>query len=139
MTILDTNVISALMLERPDLAVVRWLNRQPRTSVWSTVISIFEIRGGLLTMPAGRRQSQRIAAFEQILAGVIEDRLAVFDQAAAEKAAELASEREKRGRPGDLRDTMIAGIVLASHAVLATRNVKHFADIAKSVVSPWEA
>ena len=34
---------------------------------------------------------------------------------------------------------MIAGIVLASHATLATRNVKHFEEISKSVVNPWEA
>ena len=34
---------------------------------------------------------------------------------------------------------LIAGIVLANHATLATRNVRHFEDIAKSVVNPWEA
>ena len=33
---------------------------------------------------------------------------------------------------------MIAGIVLASHATLATRKVKHFEDIASSVVNPWQ-
>jgi predicted nucleic acid-binding protein len=33
---------------------------------------------------------------------------------------------------------MIAGIVLASHAKLATRNVKHFEEIASSLVNPWE-
>ena len=48
----------------------------------------------------------------------------------------------RKGRKRDglarLRDTMIAGIVLASHANLATRNVKHFEDIAASVVNPWE-
>jgi len=27
----------------------------------------------------------------------------------------------------------------ASHATLATRNVKHFEDIAGSVVNPWDA
>jgi toxin FitB len=43
------------------------------------------------------------------------------------------------GRPRDPRDTMIAGIERANLATLATRNVKHFADIAKSVVNPWEA
>jgi len=137
MIILDTNVVSALMQERPDSTVAGWLDRQPRTSVWTTAITIFEIRNGLLTMPAGRRQSQRLVAFEQILTGIIQERLAVFDPAAAEKAAELAAERQRVGRPGELRDAMIAGIVLASHAVLATRNVKHFEDIAKSVVNPW--
>jgi hypothetical protein len=34
---------------------------------------------------------------------------------------------------------MIAGIVLASRATLATRNAKHFDDLSISVVNPWEA
>jgi len=38
---------------------------------------------------------------------------------------------------GDLRDTMIASIALANHAVLATRNVSHFADRSVPVVNPW--
>ena len=33
---------------------------------------------------------------------------------------------------------MIARIVLATHATLATRNIKHFEEIAPSLVNPWE-
>ena len=33
----------------------------------------------------------------------------------------------------------IAGIVIARRAALATRNVKHFADLTAEVVNPWEA
>jgi len=137
MILLDSNVVSALMEDGPPLAVVAWLDSQPRPSIWTTSITVFEIRFGLHAMPAGKRRAQRTAAFDQILAKVIEERIATFDSAAAEQAAELAAERRRTGRPGELRDTMIAGIVLASHATLATRNVKHFADIAKSVVNPW--
>jgi predicted nucleic acid-binding protein len=36
MIILDTNVISAVMCDRPPEAVVGWLDRQPRISVWTT-------------------------------------------------------------------------------------------------------
>jgi predicted nucleic acid-binding protein len=32
---------------------------------------------------------------------------------------------------------MMAGIVLARHASLATRNVSHFADIRATVINPW--
>jgi hypothetical protein len=138
MIVLDTNVLSALMLDPPPLAVVEWLNSQPHLSVWTTSITVFEIRFGLNSMPAGKRQEQRIAAFERILTDVIEQRFASFDSAAAERAAELAADRRRRGRPVDVRDTMIAGIVLASHAKLATRNVKNFEEIASSVVNPWE-
>jgi hypothetical protein len=139
MIVLDTNVLSALMLDRPPLAVAGWLDRHPHLSVWTTSITVFEIRFGLDSMPPGKRQAQRIALFEQILADVIEQRIALFDSASADRAAELAADRRRNGRPGELRNTMIAGIVLASHATLATRNVKHFDDIAASVVNPWEA
>jgi predicted nucleic acid-binding protein len=138
MIVLDTNVLSALMLDRPPLAVVEWLDRQPHLSVWATSITVFEIRFGLNSMPAGKRQAQRIAVFERILADVIEQRFVPFDSASAERSAELAADRRRKGRPGEMRDTMIAGIVLASHAKLATRNVRHFEDIAASVVNPWE-
>jgi len=45
--------------------------------------------------------------------------------------------RTRAGRPVDVRDTQIAGIVLARRAALATRNVRHFADLKLSVVDPW--
>jgi len=44
-------------------------------------------------------------------------------------ARDLMASRHKKGRPGELRDMMIAGIVLAQHAALATRNTAHFDDI----------
>ena len=137
MIVLDTNVLSEFMIHVPDARVVRWLNSQPRSSVWTTSISVYEIRSGLLAMQAGRRQAALSSVFERLLNSTIEGRIAVFDTAAAERAAELEAAAQKRGRPRDRRDTMIAGIVLASHATLSTRNAKHFEDIAKSVVNPW--
>jgi predicted nucleic acid-binding protein len=138
MIILDTNVLSALMRPSPDAEVIRWLNNQPRTSIWTSSVTIFEIEFGLQTMPAGKRQSAMAASFRSWLEDIVQGRIANYDSSAAICAAELAAVRQKRGRPGELRDTMIAGIVLASHATLATRNVKHFEDIAASVVNPWD-
>ena len=138
MILLDTNVLSALMRQKPDAAVIRWLDRQPRTSVWTTAITVFEVRFGLQTMARGTRRTALIAAFDHLLANLIQQRVAHFDSAAAQAAADLMAERQKQGRPGQLRDTMIAGIVLATHATLATRNTRHFEDIAASIVNPWE-
>jgi predicted nucleic acid-binding protein len=139
MILLDTNVLSALMRQKPDREVIHWLDRQPRTSVWTTAITVFEIRFGLQVMPAGKRRTALIADFDQLLENLIQQRVAQFDTAAAQAAADLMAERQKQGRPGELRDTMIAGIVLATHATLATRNTKHFDDIASSVVNPWNS
>jgi len=136
MTILDTNVLSALMHVAPERNVVAWLDQQPRTSIWTTSITILEIRFGLQIMAGGKRRSALIQSFEELL-GKIDHRVVPFDVAAAEQAGDLMASRHKKGRPGDLRDTMIAGIVMAQHATLATRNIAHFEDIPVPLVDPW--
>jgi len=139
MIFLDTNVISEIMRPQPDPEILLWLDRQPVFSIWTTTVNIFEIRFGLQSMPTGRKRSTLIALLDRWLDEVVQERIASFDPAAARLAANLAAERKASGRPGEVRDTMIAGIVLASRAKLATRNVKHFEDIATSVMNPWEA
>lgn len=139
MIILDTNVISALMNQKPDLAVTSWLDRQPRESMWTSSVTIMEIRFGLETMAQGRRRQALLAAFERLIKEGIEHRIADFDRRAAEHTATLMVARKAAGKPGDLRDSMIAGIALARRAALATRNVKHFDDARLALVNPWEA
>lgn len=139
MIVLDTNVISEFMLPRPDERVIRWLDSQPSSSLWTSSVTVFEIRFVLETMAAGRRRTGLTAAFENWLNRVVQQRIVAYDDNAARRAAQLGAERRQAGRSGELRDTMIAGMVLANRATLATRNVKHFEDIAKSVVNPWEA
>ena len=136
MIILDTNVLSALMRQTPEAQVVTWLDHQPRTSVWTTSITLLEVRFGLQILAVGRRRSDLAQAFEGLLQA-IDHRIAPFDTDAAEHAGALMASRQKKGRPGDLRDTMIAGIALAHRATLATRNVAHFEDLSVPLVNPW--
>jgi toxin FitB len=138
MIVVDTNVLSALMRRVPDPKVIAWLDGQPRTSVWTTSITILEVRFGLQVMQAGKKRSALLEIFERVLIEKIERRVVPFDTLAAQHAANLMAVRQKNGRPGELRDTMIAGIVLATRATLATRNTKHFDDLSISVVNPWE-
>src|SRR5271165_856946 len=138
MIVIDTNVFSALMQVAPEPKVIAWLDRQPRTSVWTTSVTVFEIRFGLQIMASGKRRTTLLQAFESLLRR-IEHRVASFDDAAASQAADLMSSRQKNGRPIDLSDTMIAGIVLAQQAAIATRNTANFRDIAAPVLNPWDA
>ena len=137
MIVLDTNVVSELMRPEPEPAVVRWLDLQPPESVWITSVTVFEIWAGIRARESGARERYLIAGFERILAELIEARVASFDTESARCAAELLAEGKRRGRAVDMRDTMIAGIVVARRARLATRNERHFAVIRSSVVNPW--
>ena len=138
MIVLDTNVLSVLMRKSPEAIVVAWLDRQPAESVWITSITLFEARFGLALLPKGRRQRVLEAAFGRLLEQDLENRVLDFDSAAATEAASLAAARQKAGRPVDMRDTQIAGIALARRATLATRNMRHFADLKVPVVDPWQ-
>lgn len=138
MIILDTNVLSALMRQTPDPAVIGWMDGQPRTSLWTTSVTVLEVRFGLQILPGGKRRSALMQSFDALL-DKMGQRVAAFDLAAAEHAGDLMASRHKRGRPVELRDTMIAGIVLARHATLATRNVQHFQDASVPLVDPWSA
>jgi toxin FitB len=139
MVILDTNVVSELMNADPHATVIDWLDRQSWPSLWTTSVTVMEIRYGLAIMPAGRRRTERQAAFARLIEENFERRVLDFDDAAAEEAASLMGARHRAGQPGELRDTMIAGIALAQRATLATRNVRHFGDLRVSVVDPWHA
>ncbi|MEN3238747.1 type II toxin-antitoxin system VapC family toxin [Methylobacterium ajmalii] len=137
MIILDTNVVSGLMRTPPDPVLVPWLDSQPRTSVWITTITVLEIRFGLDLMPDGRRAASLRTAFDRLVAEVLQRRIAPFDAAAASETAALMATRQRRGQPQELRDSMIAGIAIARRATLATRNVRHFPDLAEPPVNPW--
>ena len=138
MIMLDTNVLSALMQQRPDPQVVAWLDDQAADAIWLSSITLFEARYGLALLAPGQRKNTLQERFDQLLQDDLQNRVLLFDASAATHAAQLAADRKARGGPVDMRDTFIAGIALARRATLATRNTRHFDDLSVPVVNPWE-
>ncbi|OIN77850.1 type II toxin-antitoxin system VapC family toxin [Mycobacterium malmoense] len=138
MILLDTNVLSALMRDTPDRVVVRWLDNQPAESIWTTSITVFEIRTGINILERGRRRSRLDRSFTQLLAEDLDGRVQAFDQAAAVAAGTIAADQQRGGRIVEIRDVQIAGIAASRHAVLATRNIRHFEGTGVELVNPWD-
>ena len=139
MIVLDTNVLSALMRVEPDRAVVRWLNGLAAESIWTTSITLFEVQFGLVVLPDGERKTALQNAFHQAVYEDMQGRILDFDAPAAAAAGTIAARQRALGRPVDMRDAQIAGIIAARRATLATRNVLHFADAGVTTVDPWSA
>lgn len=137
MILLDTNVISALMRRDPEPVVVGWLDTQPSESIWTTSITVFEVKTGLHLLAPGRRRSALERAFDALLAEELEGRVQSFDTTAASAAGQIAAERRAAGRPVEIRDVQIAGIATARRARLATRNTRHFTDLGIGLIDPW--
>jgi predicted nucleic acid-binding protein len=135
--VLDTNVLSVLMHDAPDPAVIAWLDGETIESVWTTTITTFEVRLGLEAMPEGRRRARLEAAFERVVSEDLQDRVLPFDREAANAAARLGAIRRLSGRPVEIRDSQIAGIVAMRRATLATRNVRDFEGLDLRIVNPW--
>jgi toxin FitB len=139
MILLDTNVISAVMQPQPAKAVTTWFDQQAEEDVWTTTISVFEVRFRLACLEQGRRRRDLEEAFQAFLDVDISGKIAAFDLTAAGLAADLAARRRSIGRPVEYRDTWIGGIALARRASIATRNVGHFDDLGVPIIDPWAA
>jgi len=136
-TVLDTDVLSALMRREADLSVISWLDHQAAEFIWTTSITVFEIRFGLELLAPGRRRRQLQEAFAIILDEDFQGRILPFDTDAAHAAATRAAQRRTAGLTVDFRDIEIAGIVAARRATLATRNTRHFYGLGIAIVNPW--
>jgi hypothetical protein len=137
--VLDTDVVSAMMLDPPDPTLLRLLDSRVPESIWTTSVTLFEIQVGIERLPPSRKRSQLEDSFARALERALQDRFLAFDESAARAAAKLSAERQRRGAPVEIRDTMIAGIVISRRAELATRNVRHFRDLGLPVIDPWAA
>ena len=137
MILLDTNVLSGLMQRVPDQQLVEWLDDQSVESIWTTAITVFEVRMGLEPLAPGRRQRRLEQAFDQLLAEHLEGRIQAFDRTAAMAAGTIAANQQRASRTLEIRDLQIAGIATARRASVATRNVRHFEGLGLDVIDPW--
>ncbi len=136
--IVDTNVASELMRSAPSERVSTWVRGKRGTDLCTSAITIGEIRYGIERLPDGRRKDTLRSAADHIFA-VFTDQILPFDAAAAEQYGVIVSRREALGTPIDGFDAQIAAICTVHGAVLATRNVRDFADTGVEVFDPWQA
>ena len=138
MIILDTNVVSELLREKPNEQVIHWLLQQERLSLFTTTITYSEMLYGIRIMPKGYKQQQLFIGIKKIFDIDFCDSILCFDKHASEHYADIAALRKAKGLPISQFDAMIAAITYSKNAVLATRNVKDFQYCNIALINPWE-
>ena len=139
MIILDTNVISEPMQRAPDQDVVAWLNGQIDSALFTTSITVVELRFGLERLPEGKRKTNLWAVLDFTLSRLIGSRILPFDTAAAIEAARIAALAEAGGTPIGQADGQIAAVAKAHGFAIATRDTTPFQHAGLTVINPWEA
>ncbi|HWE86589.1 MAG TPA: PIN domain-containing protein [Terracidiphilus sp.] len=110
MTLLDTNVVSEVMVEQPDRCVLAWVDAQPEEDLWTSSIVAAEAYTGLELMPAGRRQEQLRAKIEEMFLRQFDRRILSFRRAEAQAYGNVLRVRRSIGKPIDEMDALIAGL-----------------------------
>lgn len=138
MILLDTNVISEYLRERPDAVVSAWLDSHPEEDLWTTSVVIAELLSGIELMPSGRKQRVLREAVEDMIVEDFRGQILTFNLPAARQYAQILAARRKIGRPIREMDAQIAAIANVHSATLATRDVDDFAGCNLAVVNPWD-
>ncbi len=138
MIVVDTNVTSELMRPSPSPVVAAWVRGHSATELYTTSITLAEVRYGIERLPDSRRKDLLITTAEEAFSAFT-DHVLPFDAAAAVEYAGIVSHRERAGTPIDGFDAQIASICRTHNATLATRNVKDFENAGIVVIDPWQA
>ena len=139
MIVLDTNVISELMRNSPQQAVLTWFDTQSTSSLFVTTVTEAEILTGIALLPDGRRRSGLAESADRLFTALFAGRILVFDSDAANIYAEIFAQRYASGRPISQADCQIAAIARSREASIATRNVADFEGVEIDLVNPWSS
>lgn len=131
--LLDTCVLSHGSKRDRDEGVEFWLRHTPDENKHVSVISLGEIQFGIGCLPPGRKRSELMAWYRQIVRPAMAGRVLPFDESVAERWAEM----RVRYRDASILDCQIAATAFVHGFTIVTRNVKDFAFEGLAVFNPW--
>jgi len=135
--LLDTNVLSEPMKERPNSRVLGWLAQVNEDQVFVSVITITDLRYGVERLAIGKRRERLDGWLRKDLISRFEGRILSVDLPIAEACGGLMARSESMGRPIEARDGFIAATAEVHGLTLVTRNTSDFEPTLKSIINPW--
>ena len=138
MHVIDSNVVSELMQNSPNLQVLTWFDRRDLKSLYLTSITEAELRAGIFLLPHGYRREALATKLQDLINRVLGNRVLHFDSRCARAYASVITDQRAQGVCSGSFDAMIAATCLVNGATLVTRNLKYFRNLGFDVVNPWE-
>jgi tRNA(fMet)-specific endonuclease VapC len=132
MYLLDTDVLSELLKKRPSPAVLARLDSLPSEALFTSSITVMELRSGAMRRtPDGRLWTQ---IQKRILSRV---RPIGFSYKEAVIAGDILTSLYASGQPIGTEDVMIAAVAISNGLVVVSGNTKHFSRVSGLKVENW--
>jgi hypothetical protein len=135
--LLDTNVVSESTRPQPELRVLEWFAAQPDEALFLSVLTLGELRRGILLLEEGRKRRALLRWLEQEIEPSFGSRVVAVDAAVMQAWAELQARAARIGRAVPVMDGLFAASALAHDLTLVTRNVADFAATGVKLLNPW--
>jgi len=132
--LIDTNVISELIKIKPDKKVINWFDTVPDRELYLSVLTIGEIRKGLVKVNNDAKRGTIRTWLDYELMTWFSDRILPIDQHVANKWGLLQAQVNKT-LPAI--DSLIAATALHSDLIIVTRNTKDFDIISLETINPF--
>lgn len=136
--LLDTNVLSEGMRPRPNRGVVAWLAQVDEDRVFISVITMAELRRGIVRLPVSSRKAKLHRWLAEELRERFAGRILPIDDAVAMEWGDLVAARETAGGPIQPMDALIAATARVYDLAVVTRNVRDFKGAAQATINPWQ-
>jgi toxin FitB len=133
--LIDTNVLSETLRPAPNAQVMSWLDSVEPEKCFVSVLTLGELRRGVLKLSAGRQRQRLSHWMDDTLAQWFGERVITVDQAVCTDWAELLT---AAGRPLPAIDSLLAASAVAHDLVIATRNMRDFELPGVKVINPWD-
>ncbi|MDF5720885.1 MAG: type II toxin-antitoxin system VapC family toxin [Rhizonema sp. PD37] len=135
--LLDTCVISELVVKQPNEKVIQWIDNRDSKSVYLSVITIGEIRKVIVKLPDSKRRELLEIWLNDELLVRFRGNILTINADVMLTWGELIGRLELQGKKVAAMDSLIAAIALYGNFTLVTRNEDDFKNTGLNVVNPW--
>jgi predicted nucleic acid-binding protein len=135
--LIDTNALSEPQRPRPDPHFMAFVQALPDEVGFVSVISLGELRKGIVKLSPGRRRDALQTWLDQTRS-IYRERTIDIDADIVLRWGALTAELEARGRNLKPADGLIAATALCRSLTVMTRNVRDFDDTGVETVNPWD-
>ncbi|AMJ58972.1 type II toxin-antitoxin system VapC family toxin [Bosea sp. PAMC 26642] len=136
--LLDTNVVSEPQKPRPAAAVERFFRETPERNLYVSVVTTAELYRGLALMTPGHRHFALSRWITEALPRRFGGRLLPVTVSIAARWGDIMAHSHRTGLNMSIMDGFLAATAAEHDLTLATRNVRHFADLGVPVFNPWD-